>query len=339
MSFDHAHDQSDHFDFIGIGDMATDAFIRLKDARVNCDIDTERCQLCVAFGEKIPYEFVDIVPAVGNSANASVCAARLGLRSALVSNLGDDYVGNISIETLKENGVDTRFVEVHKNAKSNYHYVLWYEAERTILVKHERYPYRLPDIDAPSWVYVSSLSEHAGVFQEEILRYLKDHPKIKLAFQPGTFQINMGYAKLRDLYRRADIFFCNTSEAAKILQMKKAEVGALLKGLHSYGPKIVVVTDGPKGAYAYDGKEMWFMPPYPDPKPPYERTGAGDAFASTVVAALSLGKPLETALKWASINAMSVVQHVGAQRGLLSEKETEEYLGKAPKDFHPMKIV
>ena len=59
-------------DFVAIGDIATDAFIRLKDANVHCDINIEKCELGVSFGDKIPYEFVEVVPAVGNAANAAV---------------------------------------------------------------------------------------------------------------------------------------------------------------------------------------------------------------------------------------------------------------------------
>ena len=72
------------------------------------------------------------------------------------------------------------------------------------------------------------------------------------------------------------------------------------------------------------------MPLYPDPAPPKERTGAGDAFASTFVAALAKGNSLEGALQWAPIYSMSVVQQTGAQAGLLTEKELEEWLAKAP---------
>jgi sugar/nucleoside kinase (ribokinase family) len=77
------------------------------------------------------------------------------------------------------------------------------------------------------------------------------------------------------------------------------------------------------------------MPPYPDPAPPYERTGAGDAFASTFVAALIKGSNLEGALQWAPINSMNVVQHVGAQEGLLTEKDLGELLAKAPEWYKP----
>ncbi|MFZ2764043.1 MAG: carbohydrate kinase family protein, partial [Minisyncoccia bacterium] len=94
----------------------------------------------------------------------------------------------------------------------------------------------------------------------------------------------------------------------------------------------------PKGAYAYDGKDMWQQLPYPDPKPPFERTGAGDAFASTTVASLALGNDLPTALSWGAVNSMSVVQQVGAQKGLLTKSQIEEYLKSAPADFKIKKL-
>ena len=104
--------------------------------------------------------------------------------------------------------------------------------------------------------------------------------------------------------------------------------------MHSLGPKIVVLTDGHKGTYASQGDELIFQPIYPDEKPPYERTGAGDAFSSTTVVALILGKNLEEALKWGSINAQAVVQEIGAQKGLLTRKQIEERLKSAPESFN-----
>jgi ribokinase len=80
------------------------------------------------------------------------------------------------------------------------------------------------------------------------------------------------------------------------------------------------------------------MPLYPDPKAPYDRTGAGDAFASTFVAGLAKGMTLEEALRWAPINSMSVVQKVGAQAGLLTEEEMKHYLDQAPEWYKPERI-
>jgi len=325
-------------DFLAIGDIVVDAFIKLKKANILGQPNTSNYQIAIPFAEKVPYEDVFVVPAVGNASNAAISAARLGLNTAIVTNLGDDRDGEDCLATLKKNKVKTDFVKVHSGFKTNYHYVLWYGAERTILIKHQNYPYTLPDVGSPKWIYFSSVNETAFPFHYTIADYLDSHPEINFAFQPGKFEIKLGEKKLARFYKHSKIFFCNTDEAKKILGLEKGDIKELLAKIHGLGPEIVVITDGPKGAYTYDGVEYLFMPIYPDPKPPYSRTGAGDAFSSTTVSALALGKPLAEALAWAGINSMAVVQQVGANVGLLSREKIEEYLQNAPKDYKIRKI-
>lgn len=328
------------FDFVAIGDVVTDAFIRIEDAHVHCKIDSDDSrEICMRFGDKIPYEYVEVIAGVGNSPNAASSAARLGLKTALVTDLGNDRIGEDTITTLRGNNIDTSFVSLHDGIKSNYHYVLWYDTDRTILVKHFDYPYKFPDIGNPKWLYLSSLGEKSLPYHREITAYLKSHEDVKLAFQPGTFQMKQGIANLREIYTHTEVFFCNVEEAKRILNTEESEITRLLRLLQQEGPKIVVITDGPKGAYAYDGKDAWFMPPYPDPKPPLERTGAGDAFASTFTSALALGKSIPEAMQWGPINSMSVVQYVGAQKGLLTKEALLNYLREAPSDYKPQKIT
>ncbi|MBI5787216.1 MAG: carbohydrate kinase family protein [Candidatus Niyogibacteria bacterium] len=325
-------------DFVAVGDITTDAFIRIKDASVNCDINREHCKLCFSFGEKIPYEFVEIVRAVGNSPNAAVSASRLGLEAGLISNMGSDLNGKECLRSLKKDGVDTSLVKKHKKAETNYHYVLWYEEERTILIKHQQYDYKFPDMPPPRWMYLSSLAENSLPYHHEVAKWLKAHPETKLAFQPGTFQIKLGSEQLADIYSVSELFFCNVSEAKRILKTSERDIKKLLSGIHELGPKVAVITDGPNGAYAYDGKECWYMPMYPDPKPPFERTGAGDSFSSTFTAAMALGLDVPTALMWGPVNSMSVVQQIGAQKGLLTRKQLEKFLAEAPADYKPKKL-
>ncbi len=326
-------------EFVAIGETTIDAFIRLKDASVNCDINKENCKICMDFGAKIPFEFAEEIPAVGNAANASVSAARLGLSSALVANVGKDKNGEACLDSLKKDGVITNFVKINPDKATNYHYILWFEDDRTILQKHSDFNYKLPNIPKPKWIYLTSLGEKSINLFNELAEYLKKNSEIKLAFQPGIFQLKWGYEKLRGIYDQTEVFFCNIEEAKSILNITEhIEIKDLIKKIKELGPKIIVLTDGVKGAYTYDDTDFLFMPPYPDPKPPYERTGAGDAFASTFIAALALGKPLETALTWAPVNSMSVVQYVGAQKGLLTRKQLEKFLAKAPENYKVQKI-
>ncbi len=333
---------NEQLDFVGIGDTVVDAFIRLKSDQAHttvCKIDHDREEICMPFGAKVPFDFVKVCYAVGNSANACVSASRLGLKSALITNLGGDDDGKKCLASLKNDSVSTEYIKEYDGIKTNYHYVLWYNSERTILIRHEDFPYTLPLGDVgPRWLYLSSLNEKSLEFHHEIATYLAKHPETKLSFQPGGFQIKLGVEALKDLYAHTEVFFCNVEEARQILNNDNAEPKDLAKMIAVFGPKISVITDGSKGAYVYDGADSWFMPIYPDPLPPYERTGAGDSFASAFISALALGKTPSEAIAWAPINSMSVVQKVGAQEGLLTREALEKYLAEAPAGYKAVKL-
>ncbi|PIR83802.1 hypothetical protein COU18_02345 [Candidatus Kaiserbacteria bacterium CG10_big_fil_rev_8_21_14_0_10_51_14] len=321
------------YDFVAFGDITTDAFISLKDARVHCNINNENCELCVKFGQKIPYDSVTEVRAVGNGPNAAVAVHRLGITSTVVTDIGDDRNGDDNLEALKKEGVSQEHVRVHKGLLTNYHYVLQYEAERTILVKHEEYPYELPVFsEPPAWIYLTSLGENSIPYQHAIAKYCVDNG-VKLAFQPGTFQIKLGADTLGDIYKASEIFFCNKEEAQQILKNDSRDVKELLSGIRTLGPSIAVITDGRNGASIETPEGAWSVPMYPDPAPPKDRTGAGDSTSSTTVAYIIKGLPAQEALQRGHINSASVVQEVGAQKGLLTDIQIDEWLSKGPAEF------
>lgn len=321
-------------DFVAIGDTVVDEFITLKDARVHCDVNDENCTLTMNWGDKIPYESAVTVAGVGNAANAAVAAARLGLSTAFVSNVGKDRYGEEIIATLAREQVETAHIRAHEGIPTNHHYVLRYEGERTILIRHERYPYRMPDdLAAPAWIYLSSVGEGADAFHDEVAAWVAAHRGVKLAFQPGTFQIRLGKDRLKALYAVTELVACNKEEAERILGVPSTPLPELLKQMRALGPRVALITDGPKGAYVSDGTEILSIPMYPDPKPPVDRTGAGDATTSTFVAALALGKTVREALMWGPVNSMSVVQEIGAQKGLLSLEALQQYLRLAPPEY------
>jgi sugar/nucleoside kinase (ribokinase family) len=350
-------------DILAIGDITTDAFIRLKDANAHCRVDTENNEICLPFAGKVPFEYVKAIMASGNAGNAAVAAARLGLSAGLVSDIGDDQSGRDSLVELQKNKVVTSFVKVHGNIPTNCHFVLWYDEDRTILVHHNEYDYRLPDALTgghsgrlglskglpPKWIYLTSLASNAFPYHMAIADYLESHPKVKLAFQPGTFQMQLGFEELKRVYARTDLFVVNVEEAERILKIdttkmtKSAEkragdIKTMMKKIASYGPKMVAITDNTDGAYFYDGERSYHMPMYPDPRLAFERTGCGDAWTSTFVSALAMGKaPLE-ALVWAPVNPMSVAQFVGAQEGLLTLDQLEWWLTQAPDEYKPQEI-
>lgn len=331
--------ETSQIDVLSVGDIVTDAFIKLiDDQAVAYKADDGGRWLAMPFGVKIPFDHTEIIEAVGNAPNASVSFARLGLKSALVANVGGDQHGRDMLAALHNNGVDSHYVHINPDKASNYHFVLWYKEERTILIKHEEYDYHWPHLrpsEIPRWIYFSSISKLAMGMHDDIAEWLEAHPEVNLAFQPGTFQIDAGADRLSRLYKVTKVLLVNREEATEISHGDHNDLHGLLDRLHQLGPQIVVITDGPNGAYASDGQNRFKMPAYPDPAPPFERTGAGDAFSSTFVAALAKGSNIEGALQWGPINSMSVVQKVGAQAGLLTEAQLGELLQKAPDWYKP----
>ncbi|MFA6254321.1 MAG: carbohydrate kinase family protein [Candidatus Paceibacterota bacterium] len=340
------------FDLISVGDNATDAFIRLSEAELNCQIDKPECKICMKFASKIPYESVTEVPAGGNSSNVALGTAKLGLAVAYVSNIGDDEHGVKTLAKLTGAGIDTTWVKKNAGVPTNYNYVLWYADDRTILVKHENYenvwPFDStqgkPNDPSTDWLYLSSVSDHDFSLHQKIAEWLIAHPEVKLAFSPGTLQLKAGTEKLKALYSHTEILFCNKQEAEHIAeanmrsetseivrdatsrsQVVSRTTEQLVKQIKSLGPKTVVITDGENGASVLDSNNNFYQIPAVKVKA-VERTGAGDAFASAYLIATIAGLPADKALAWGALNSASVVTKIGPHEGLLTRAQIEEEL-------------
>jgi sugar/nucleoside kinase (ribokinase family) len=328
-----SHNKKPHV--LAIGDIFTDAFIQLSEdsATVTTAEDGTKL-LSLPFGAKPSYDHVDIVESVGPSPNVAVSLARLGVDVSLMAWLGDDQPGKDSLKHLKEENVGTDTMVTQPGAKSSYWYVLRYGADRTMLVKSEAYDYKWVDpAKKPDWIYLSYIGEDSWPLHEQLLEYLDRNPDIKLVFQPGTFHYKWGKEKLAAIYKRSYMTLMNREEAMDVTGQPYEPLRGLANGLHDLGPHVVVVTDGPNGSYASYDYKFVTIPNYPDPQPPLDRTGAGDAFASTILAGLVLGEGMDTAMTWAPINSMNVVQHMGAQAGLLTKDKLLEFLANAPDDY------
>ncbi|HEX7460277.1 MAG TPA: PfkB family carbohydrate kinase, partial [Acidimicrobiales bacterium] len=142
------------------------------------------------------------------------------------------------------------------------------------------------------------------------------------------------------LFRRSTVVVCNREEAALLTgEPPGSDPVVLLDRMLALGPEQVVITDGSSGAYGSDGTVYLVVPVFPDDGPVVDRTGAGDAFAATLVAGLASGLPLDRAMARAPVNSMRVVQHVGSQAGLLDDGTLEALLSAAPGGYGVRRLV
>lgn len=317
-------------DVLAIGDTTEDIFLGMHAASVQCNLDGKSCMLCLDYGEKIPVDTKIIVSGVGNAANHAVGIARLGLSSALYTIVGDDFQGHAAKDVLEKNKVDISYVVLDQKHGTNLSVVINFQKERTILVYHEPREYQMPDLQvAPKWIYLTSSSgEGLEKLHNEVVVYLEKNPGVKLAFNPGTYQINLGKKKLLPLLQKTEALFLNREEAARVLGVTTTDVVELVKAFHAIGIPKMILTDGPKGSYVSDGRTVYTLPIYPVEE--LERTGAGDAYGSGFLAAIVHGKMVTEAMQWGGANAAFVVQHVGAREGLLEQDAMQQFIHEHP---------
>jgi sugar/nucleoside kinase (ribokinase family) len=323
-------------DVVVVGDVATDFFIHIPDTSAAVRVGDDGQWLEIPFGTKLLSDKSAIVAAGGDAANAAVAFARLGLRVALAAFLAHDQFGRDLLFGLHVERVNTNLVHIDNLTETNRNYILWYGADRTIFVRHQNFNYHWPHLrpsEVPAWIYLTSVGSNSLEYENQILEWLEENPAVHLAFRPGTAQLEAGAAGLAHLCARSEVLILAEDDAKAFVGEGSKETDDLLGELLALGSRSVVLADRDGGARAADGEHHYVVPPFPDSTPVYERTGADDAFAATIVAGLIIGLPLEHALRRAPINAMSVKHEIGAQTGLLHEKALARYLDEAPGEF------
>lgn len=321
------------FDIVSIGDCTIDAFLKIHEATLHADIHHEHQQICFSFADKIPYDALYMLPA-GNANNVAVGMSRLGFKTGYYGTVGGDQNGAMILDNLKKEKVDRRFISIQKKQVTNFHFVLWYKTERTILIKHQDFSYRLPKgIEKTKWIYFTSVGQKGLSLHASLMALLSKHPQIKLSFNPGTFQLRLGLAKLAALLRRTEILNVNKEEAELLVDNgKDLPIIKLAQALHKAGASIIIITDGLNGSYCYENGVLYKIGVYPHH--PYEATGAGDAYATAFTAAIMSGLPVTEALRWGARNGASVATIIGPQKGLLTWSQIKRDLAKHP-EFQP----
>lgn len=316
------------FDFLAVGDAGIDTLVDLHEASTQCTLhmNTE-CLLCLRFADKILVDGMTSKTAY-NGMNASVGAARLGVKTALFAMVGGDASGRRVLDKLREEGVATTYVAVDKKLRTNASVVLNYKGERTILVYHENYPYKVGKLPPVKWVYLTTMGKKYPVVYRAVAKFVATSGA-KLAFNPGTHQLNAGATSLKPILKQTAILFLNREEAELFTRTKTNDIKKLLRATRDLGPDMVVITDGPKGSFVYDGESYLGMGILPAKV--VERTGCGDGFGTAFTVARCLGKTVREALRWGTANSAGVIQKIGPQDGLLTQSAIRSMLNRYPR--------
>ena len=273
----------------------------------------------------------------GVAANVASGLARLGVNCACYSHIGDDDMAEWIKQKLKKSGVDTSFISHEKDSPSDLSAIVvdTKSGDRVIFSNQkansymEIIPEKLKDTE---WFYIGDLHGNWEEDVDMIIRTAGEN-NIKIANNPRQSNIHDNVKKIIEIIKLSHLVFLNKDESIEILnglgeQFSEPELNDetfLIKKIKELGPKAVALTDGIRGAWGYDGKNLFHILAIEDN--PVDTTGAGDAFASGFFAAFVKAKTLDECLKWGAANAGNSVKFFGGTEGLLWEKQIEEKIG------------
>jgi len=313
------------YDILTIGSATRDGFfegipfVYLKDKR----FITKR-GIGLPLGAKITVPEVYFLTG-GGATNTATTFARLGFRTLAIFRVARDVSGETILKEMIEEGVDINFVQIDYLKPTAYSVIfLTKNGERTIL-SYKGCSQNLSSLEIPfnkiktQWLFLGSLGKEKNILKK-ILFWAKEE-KIKIAINPSKNEL-LWLRKNKKYLSFFDVFIVNQEEASYLTAIPYQKEKEIFKKLNKLVSGVVVMTRGRKGVVVSDGKYMYQAPAYSKEKAK-DHTGAGDAFSSGFISVLMKNKKideetLKEAIFFGSLNASSVVQFLGAKKGILN---------------------
>lgn len=314
------------FDIITVGSATVDVFV--KTAMKNVKIaNLPEHDVCYPIGSKILIDDLHFDTG-GGGTNSAVAFARLGLKTGWLGKLGNDANSAAILESVRKENID--FLGCQDKGLTGYSVILvGVGNDRTILTfkgindRLSTKDFNWNALDT-KWFYFSSMLNTSFSTLEKLAKFARKNG-INYAFNPSTYLAQQGLRKLRKIVDGCSVIVLNKEEAQYLTG--RIDQKEIIKLLQKYA-RIVVITDGANGAVAFDGEKFYSI--IPNKIKVVESTGAGDAFASGVVAGLMQNYHLDVALQMGMAEAESVIQHIGAKNILLTDAELQKSLQKRP---------
>ncbi len=339
------------FDVITIGSATMDVFVECEDANIVSVFSTHKKSEFMSYPYGAKVEISDFASNVGGGGvNTAVNFDNLGLRTSAIFKIGDDIYSSGILESFKKTKVDLSNIVQDPADSTGFSIILVsFQGDRTVLAhRGSNANIRKSDINFEAiknskLLYIAPLNGESNKVLDDIVKFAREN-NVYVCFNAGTTSIKRGYDYLRKILQTAQIVVMNKEEASMATQIQvrpdtreikyseelvHPDIKEMFKKLKVCDYQVIVITDGGKGAYAYDGKQYYYCPVFDGPV--VSTLGAGDAFASTFCAALTrTDKNVGKSLMIASVNSSGVVSAFGAAQGLLTFEEIEKKLEDNP---------
>lgn len=336
---------------ITIGSATMDVFVESDDANIVSVYTKNKKSEFMSYPYGAKVEISDFASKVGGGGvNTAVNFANLGFSTSAIFKIGDDIYSDGILESFKNGKVDLSNIVQDKSLSTGFSIILVsFQGDRTVLAhrganaKIKKSDINFDAIKNAKLLYIAPMNGDSTKILDDIANFANEN-NVYVCFNAGSSSIKKGFNYIKKILANANIVVMNKEEASMATQILvrpdtrdekfseeliHPDVKEMFKKLKVRNYQIIVITDGGKGAYAYDGEHYYFCPAFEGPV--VSTLGAGDAFASTFCVALSrTDKNIGKALMYASVNSAGVVSEFGATQGLLTFEQIEERLADKP---------
>jgi len=253
----------------------------------------------------------------GCAPNVAVAAARLGMQSALVSIVGDDFVSRGYSAHLDELGVNRRGVQIIQGERCGHSFLFRDDRGNSVCISHigvaasqENY---LPDADILSTAAVVVITYRFDRFTLRAAELARNHGAQVII----SGALSTAPELIAAFVTTADALVCTDHELEQALALLGCRE---IEELMDIGVSAIIRTRGQAGARWQTKIRSGSCPAYPADRV-VDPTGAGDGFVAGLAAGLAQGQDLPEAIQLGSSVASFVVEAVGCQTGLPTMKE------------------
>ena len=265
----------------------------------------------------------------GKGANQAVAAARLGAAVTMIGQVGDDSYGEILVDNLASEGVNTKHISLDRNSATGVAMITVDERGQNCIAVASGANFTLTAEQIQSaWEKIGEIDVLVMPLEtplETIYRAAKlaKDQNVRVVLNPAPARpLNP------DLLTMVDILIPNEHEILQIagyIDNGDSSIAESARALIERGVNTVVITLGENGAMIVDKKlgEMTIPSIKVDV---LDTTAAGDSFVAALAVGLVEGKSLSEACSFANAAGAITVTRMGAQPSLPTRREIAEFL-------------
>ncbi|MBT2725836.1 ribokinase [Bacillus sp. ISL-75] len=277
-------------------------------------------------GETIFGKRMEVLPG-GKGANQATACARLGKTVNMIGSIGQDLYGDIILNSLQKDQVNTSFVKRVKESSTGCAIItIDSTAENTMLVMKGANDFlTVQDIEnAFSEIEDSKVLLVQMEIPEEVVI-----ESMKQARKKGMYVI-LDPAPAEGITVRAleyaDLITPNRQETKQLTGIDVTDVDTAYKAakyFDSMGVKNAIIKMADQGSLVYQNGQSDYVASFPVKA--VDTVGAGDSFAGALACAIAEGQNLVSAVKFASIVGALKVTKIGAQAGIPTLEEVNKF--------------